>query len=122
MTKRLLVVDDAKIIREMIKDSARQADWEIVGEGANGQEAIDRYRDLMPDAVTLDMVMPEYDGLHGLRGIMNVDPKAKVLIVSALDQPQILRQAVQLGAMDFMGKPFKKDKLASALDRLVSAS
>lgn len=121
MTKRLLVIDDAKIIREMIKDSARQADWEIVGEGANGQEAIDRYRDLKPDAVTLDMVMPEYDGLHGLRGIINEDPKARVLIVSALDQPQVLRQAVQLGALDFVGKPFKKDKLILALDRLVGA-
>ena len=75
MARTLLVTDDAPIIREIIKDTAQNAGWEIVGEAANGQEAIDRYAELNPDACTIDLVMPEYDGLHGLRGIMKLDPE-----------------------------------------------
>ncbi len=75
MTKTLLVTDDALIIRQIIKDMVVNAGWEVVGEAANGQEAIDRYRELRPDAVTLDLVMPEHDGLHALHGIMEFDPE-----------------------------------------------
>ncbi len=74
MPRRLLVADDALIIRQIIKDMATAAGWEVVGEASNGQEAIDRYRELHPDAVTLDLVMPEHDGLHALHGIMEFDP------------------------------------------------
>ena len=77
MARTLLVTDDALIIRQIIKDMAASAGWEVVGEATNGQEAIDRYRELRPDAVTLDLVMPEHDGLHALHGIMEFDPQAK---------------------------------------------
>ncbi len=119
MTKTLLVTDDAMIIRQIIKDMAANAGWEVVGEAANGQEAIDRYRELRPDAVTLDLVMPEHDGLHALHGIMDFDPEAKVLVVSALEQRGVLKNAFKAGAADFVAKPFDKQNLQATLDHLI---
>ncbi len=122
MAKTLLITDDALIIREMIKDAAISAGWEVVGEAANGQQAIERYQELRPDAVTLDLVMPDYDGLHGLRGIMAIDPDAKVVVVSALDQKDVLKQAFKLGAADFIVKPFDKRVLIDTLEQAVADS
>ncbi len=120
MYKTLLITDDALIIRTMIRDAATAAGWEIVAEAANGQEAIDAYARTRPTAVTLDLVMPEYDGLHGLRGIRELDPEARVVVVSALEQRNVLKEAFRLGAADFILKPFKKDALITTLDQLVA--
>ena len=79
MKRTLLVTDDAVIIREIIKDLATKAGWTVVGEASNGQQAIERYAELKPDAVTLDLVMPEYDGLHALHGIMQINPRTRSL-------------------------------------------
>jgi len=119
MPRRLLIADDALIIRQIIKDLATAAGWEVVGEAANGQEAIDRYRELHPDAVTLDLVMPEHDGLHALHGIMEFDPAAKVLVVSALEQRGVLKEAIKAGAADFVAKPFDKQSLQATLEQLI---
>ncbi|MHB8974728.1 MAG: response regulator [Pirellulaceae bacterium] len=119
MTRTLLVADDALIIREIIKDMATSAGWTIVGEASNGQEAIERYRELRPDAVTLDLVMPERDGLYALHGIMELDPQAKVLLVSALEQRGVLKDAFKAGATDFVSKPFDKDNLQSTLAQML---
>jgi two-component system, chemotaxis family, chemotaxis protein CheY len=116
MTKRLLVTDDAVIMREIIKDTAREAGWEIAGEASNGEEAIQRYQELKPDIITLDLVMPEYDGLHALRGILAFDPKATVIVISALDQKSVLQNAFHNGATDFLVKPFDRTQLLSALE------
>jgi len=97
---------------------AAKAGWEVIGEAANGQEAIDRYRELRPDAVTLDLVMPEHDGLHALHGIMEFDPKARVLVVSALEQRGILKDAFKAGAADFVSKPFDNQSLRTTLEQL----
>ena len=121
MSKKLLVTDDAMIMREMIKDAAQDSGWTIVAEAKNGQEAIERYAEYMPDAMTLDLMMPEYDGLHALRGIMQQDPDAKVLVISALDQQQVLKDALNLGASDFIVKPFEKARVATALEALVNS-
>ncbi|MCA9268130.1 MAG: response regulator [Planctomycetales bacterium] len=118
MGRKLLVTDDALIIREMIKDVALEDGWEIVGEAANGQQAVEQFRALAPDVVTLDLVMPEFDGLHALRGIMEANREARVLIVSALDQTEILKQALQIGAKDFIVKPFEKARLRGALAKI----
>jgi len=118
MARTLLVTDDALIIRHIIKDMATSAGWEVVGEASNGQEAIDRYRELRPDAVTLDLVMPEHDGLHALHGIMEFDPHAKVLIVSALEQRGVLKDAFKAGAADFVAKPFDRHNLRDSLEHL----
>ena len=122
MSKTLLVIDDALIIREMIKDAATEAGWEIAGEAVNGQDAIDKYQELKPDAVTLDMVMPDYDGLHALRGIIQADPQARVCVVSALDQTKILKEAFKIGAADFIVKPFDKNNLVDTLAHMVESS
>lgn len=119
MAKRLLVIDDAAIIREIIKDVATAAGWTIAGEAANGQQGIDRYQELKPDAVTLDLVMPEFDGLYALRGIIAADPNAKVLVVSALEQKSILKEAFKAGATDFLVKPFDKTVLVDTLAQIV---
>lgn len=118
MARKLLVTDDALIIRTLIKDMAVKAGWDVVGEAKNGQEAIDKYRELRPDAVTLDLVMPEFDGLHALRGIMEIDPEARVLIVSALKHRGLLKEAIEAGASDFVEKPFDKANLEETLDVL----
>ncbi len=119
MAKTLLVVDDAAIIREIIKDAATEAGWTAVGEAENGQEAVEQYEKLQPDVVTLDLVMPEYDGRHALRGIAKLDPKAKVVVVSALDQKDVLKEAFTLGASDFLVKPFDKQNLIDMIQALV---
>ncbi len=119
MAKTLLVTDDAMIIRELIKDAATEAGWEIVGEATNGQEAIDRYEQLRPTAATLDLVMPQYDGLHALRGILAADPEAKVVVVSALEQTAVLKEAFHIGASDFLVKPFDKKVLIETLENLL---
>jgi two-component system chemotaxis response regulator CheY len=120
MTKRLLVIDDALIIREMIKDAAREDGWEIAGQATNGQEGIEQFEKLRPDAVTLDLVMPEFDGMHALRGIKGLDRGAQVLIVSALDQAEILKDALRAGAADFIAKPFNKGRLLAALQKIAA--
>ena len=120
MSKTLLVVDDALIIREMIKNTATKLGWEIVGEASDGQQAVENYKKLGPDAVTLDLVMPEYDGLYALRGIIKADPVAKVLVVSAVDQKDVFKDMVEAGATDFVVKPFDKQNLQDALEQLAS--
>ncbi len=122
MSKTLLVVDDAAIIRAMLSDTMNEAGWTVVGEAGNGQEAIDRYAELRPDAVTLDLVMPEFDGRHALKGILKMDPEAKIIVVSALNQKEILKQAFKLGAIDFVVKPFDKRTLVATLDNLLPAT
>ena len=111
--KRLLVVDDALIMRAIIKDTARNAGWEIVGEATTGAEAVARYRELKPDLVTLDIVMPEMDGVEALRTIRQEHPDALVVMISAIDQRAKLSECIQLGALDFVVKPFDKQRLQS---------
>lgn len=119
MPRKLLITDDAPMIREMVKKALAGAGWEIVGEAANGQQAIDQFRDLRPHAVTLDMMMPEFDGMHALRGIRELDPTATVVVVSAIEQTAVLKEAIEAGASDFIVKPFDKQLLVETLDKLV---
>jgi two-component system chemotaxis response regulator CheY len=121
MPGTLLITDDAMIIREMIKDAVQPAGWSVVGEAANGQQAIERYLDLRPDVVTLDLVMPEFDGLYALRGIRAADPEARILVLSALDQTRVLKEAFALGASDFICKPFEREALLQTLETLYEA-
>ncbi len=118
MKNTLLITDDSMIIREMIKEVALQHGWDVVGEAANGQEAIDAFARLHPDAVTMDLVMPMFDGLHGLRGIRELDAQARILVVSAIDQKEVWNEAAQLGAAGFVIKPFDRECLAKSLQAL----
>jgi two-component system, chemotaxis family, chemotaxis protein CheY len=119
MAKTLVVTDDAAIIRQKVKEAARSAGWEIVGEAKNGKEAVERYVELHPTAMTIDLVMPEYDGIHALREIMALDPNAKIIVVSAIGQKSVLQEAFKLGAVDFITKPFDKQTLVKTLEQFV---
>ena len=110
---RLLVVDDATIMRMRIAGIAREAGWDVGAEATNGREGLDRYGEHRPDLVTLDIVMPELDGVETLRELRAADPNARVVMVSAVDQRAKLRECFALGALDFVVKPFDKERLIS---------
>jgi two-component system chemotaxis response regulator CheY len=117
MNTRLLIVDDAMIMRLRIREIAVQAGWEIVGEAANGTQAVDLYRQLKPDLVTMDIVMPEMDGVEALRTIREEDSTARVCMVSAVNQREKLSECIRLGAIDFIVKPFEKTQLVSLFEK-----
>jgi two-component system chemotaxis response regulator CheY len=116
--KRLLVVDDALFMRKMISGVAAEAGWEVVGEAANGLEAVALYDRLRPDLVTMDLVMPEMGGLEALRQIRAEDPQARVVVVTALDQKQALMDSIREGAIDFIVKPFERQRVLNLLAKL----
>jgi two-component system chemotaxis response regulator CheY len=116
--KRLLIVDDALLMRKMIGDVAAEAGWEVAGEACNGREAVELYDRLRPDLVTMDVVMPELSGLEALRQIRTADPEAKVVMVTALDQKQTLMDSIEAGAIDFIVKPFDRSRIVSLLIRV----
>ncbi|MGQ0635665.1 MAG: response regulator [Planctomycetaceae bacterium] len=117
MPKRVLIVDDAMIMRMRIREIALDAGWEIAGEAANGEEGLARYRELRPDLITLDIVMPKMDGVAALRQIREEDPAARVVMVSAVDQKGKLTECIRLGAVDFIVKPFEKSRLRSFFEK-----
>jgi len=120
MMKTLLIVDDAAIVRTKIKEAATEAGWVVVGEAKNGKEAVELFVQKKPLIVTLDLVMPECDGLQALREILAVDPEAKVVVISALGQKDILKDAFKLGAADFLIKPFDRRMLINTLEQFVT--
>ena len=117
MDKRLLIVDDALFMRMVIRDAATEAGWEIVGEGSDGEQAVDLYRESKPDLVTLDLVMPKMGGLDALKAILRLNPSAKVVVVSALDQKEVLLESIREGAMDFIVKPFERERIIGILQQ-----
>jgi two-component system, chemotaxis family, chemotaxis protein CheY len=117
MSKRVLIVDDAPFMRVLIRDTVEAAGHTVVGEAENGEEAIERYIALKPDVVTMDLVMPKLSGIEGLKGILKHDPKAKVLVISALDQKTELKEAISAGAFDFIVKPFDRERVSNAIKR-----
>jgi two-component system, chemotaxis family, chemotaxis protein CheY len=120
--KRLLVVDDALFMRKMISAVATDAGWEVVGEAGDGAAAISLYQRLRPDLVTMDLVMPVMGGLEALRQIRAFDPGAKVIVVTALDQKQALMDSIRDGAIDFIVKPFERDRVRNLLLKLGGAA
>ncbi|WP_209121944.1 response regulator [Alkalihalobacillus sp. BA299] len=117
----VLIVDDAAFMRMMIKDILTKNDFEIVGEAANGQEAVEKFKELSPDIVTMDITMPEKDGIEALRDIKNIDPNAKVIMCSAMGQQAMVIDAIQSGAKDFIVKPFQADRVIEALQKVANS-
>ena len=122
MTNRMLIVDDALIMRKRIKDLAERAGWIIVGEAGNGEEALALHAREKPDLTTLDIVMPEMDGVTALKRIMEADPSARVVMISAVDQREKLSECIEAGAIDFIVKPFDAQRLASLFDKYLVTS
>ncbi|MEK6799817.1 MAG: response regulator [Planctomycetota bacterium] len=120
MATRVLVVDDAKFMRHMIKNILTGMGCEIVGEASDGGEAVDLYKQLHPDVVTLDIVMPKIGGIDALKAIRTSDPNAKVIMISAIDQREPLMEALKLGAVDYVVKPFEKDRVEEAIHRVMA--
>jgi two-component system, chemotaxis family, chemotaxis protein CheY len=120
--KRLLVVDDALFMRKLIRGVAAEAGWDVVGEAGNGAEAVMLYQQHQPDLVTMDLVMPVMGGLEALRQIRALDPQAKVVVVTALDQKQALMDSIRDGAIDFIVKPFERQRVLNLLAKLGGAA
>lgn len=121
MAKRVLVVDDSLLMRRMIGDTLRDADWTVVGEASDGEAAIKMYEQTRPDAVTMDIVMPGTSGLDALSRILQIDPAAKVVVVSALSQTKLISEAIRKGAQDFIAKPFLPEQLQETLQGCLEA-
>ncbi|PTQ52658.1 MAG: Chemotaxis regulator - transmits chemoreceptor signals to flagelllar motor components CheY [Brockia lithotrophica] len=119
MSKRILVVDDAAFMRMMLKDILKRGGYEVVGEAANGVEAVALYRELRPDLVTMDITMPEMDGIAALKQIRTLDPEAKVIMVSAMGQQAMVIEAIQSGARDFIVKPFQAERVLEAVRKVL---
>ena len=115
---KILIVDDALFMRSMLKEIFLRAGYEIAGEAEDGQAAVLAYRALKPDLVTMDIVMPERSGLEALREICSEDPQARVVMCSALGQENLVLQAVQAGARDFIVKPFQEERVLEVVRRI----
>ena len=119
MSHTVLVCDDAIFMRTMISDILTQAGFEVIGEAETGREAVDRYRELKPDLVTMDIVMPDMGGIDAVREICKNDPDAKILMCSAMGQQALVVEAVQAGAKDFVVKPFQPSRVLEAVQRIL---
>jgi len=117
---KILVVDDAKFMRMTLTNILQKANHEVVGEGKNGVEAVELYRVLQPDLVTLDITMPIMNGLEAVRIIKKEYPEAKIIICSALGQQKMVVEAIESGAVDFIVKPFDETRVVDAVNRVLS--
>ncbi|WP_027726043.1 response regulator [Tuberibacillus calidus] len=117
MGKRILIVDDAAFMRMMIKDILVKNGFEVVAEASDGREAIEKYQEYKPDLVTMDITMPEMDGITSLKKIRELDPQAKVIMCSAMGQQAMVIDAIQAGAKDFIVKPFQNDRVIEAINK-----
>ncbi|CCU80796.1 Chemotaxis regulator-transmits chemoreceptor signals to flagelllar motor components CheY [Halanaerobium saccharolyticum subsp. saccharolyticum DSM 6643] len=114
----VLIVDDAAFMRLNLKNILKD-NFEVVGEAENGKEAVELYQEVKPDIVTMDITMPIMDGLEAIKAIQDIDPSAKIVVCSAMGQQKIVIQAIELGAKDFIVKPFKKDRVMESLEKLL---
>lgn len=117
MSKRILIVDDAVFMRMKLKDILEKNGYEVVGEAQNGVEAIEKYKAENPDLVTMDITMPELDGVSALKEIKKINPNAKIIMCSAMGQQSMVMEAIQAGAIDFIVKPFETDRVIKSLDK-----
>lgn len=116
--KRVLIVDDAAFMRISIRNIISKNGYEVAGEAGNGAEAVQKYMELRPDITTMDITMPEVNGLEALKQIRKIEPSAVVIMVSALGQESMVRDAVMAGAKGFVVKPFKEETIMAALSKL----
>jgi two-component system chemotaxis response regulator CheY len=119
MGKTVLVCDDAIFMRAMIGDILRQAGFDVIGEAETGVQAVEKYRELKPDLVTMDIVMPDMGGIDAVRAIIAEFPDAQILMCSAMGQQALVVEAVQAGARDFVVKPFQPSRVLEAVQRVL---
>ena len=119
MAKNILIVDDAAFMRMMIKDILTKNGYNVAGEAENGAKALDKYNELKPDLVLMDITMPEVDGIQALKQIKAADPGATVIMCSAMGQQAMVIESIQAGAKDFIVKPFQAERVLEAVKKVV---
>lgn len=119
MAKNILICDDAAFMRMMIKDILTKNGYDVVGEAENGAKAVEKYTELKPDLVLMDITMPEMDGIQALKKIKEKDPAACVIMCSAMGQQAMVIDSIQSGARDFIVKPFQADRVLEAVKKVV---
>ena len=119
MAKNILICDDAAFMRMMIKDILTKNGYNIAGEAENGAKAVEKYQELKPDLVLMDITMPEMDGIQALKAIKAADPSATVIMCSAMGQQAMVIESIQSGAKDFIVKPFQQDRVLEAVRKVV---
>lgn len=119
MKGRVLIADDAAFMRQMLREIVENDGLEIVGEAVDGIEAVERFRELSPDLVTMDIVMPRCSGIDAVRRIREIDAKVPIVMCSALGQETLVAEAMQAGAQDFIVKPFKPEGVIATLSKLL---
>ncbi len=120
MPAKVLIADDAIFMRTMIKDILTKSGYSVCGEAATGIEAVEQYKKLKPDLVTMDIVMPELGGIEAVREIIKFDSNAKILMCSAMGQQSLVIEAIQAGAKDFVVKPFQPSRVLEAVERVLA--
>jgi two-component system chemotaxis response regulator CheY len=118
--RRALIVDDAVVMRMMIKNILTKSGFEIVGEAVSGLQAVEKYRALLPDVVTMDMVMPDMDGIAAVKAIISEFPEAKIVMCTSMGQQALVIESIQAGAASFITKPFQSAKLVEAVERVLT--
>ncbi len=119
MGKGILIVDDAAFMRMMIKDILTKNGYVVAGEAENGAKAVEKYVELNPDLVIMDITMPEVDGIQAVRDIKKIDPNANIIMCSAMGQQAMVIEAIQAGAKDFIVKPFQADRVIEAIKKVL---
>ena len=119
MAKNILVCDDAAFMRMMIKDILTKNGYKVAGEAENGLKAVEKYKEVTPDLVLMDITMPEMDGIQALKEIKKVDAAAKIIMCSAMGQQAMVIESIQAGAKDFIVKPFQAERVLEAVKKVV---
>ncbi len=119
---RILVVDDAAFMRVLLKNILKSGGHEVVGEAENGIEALEKYEELKPDLVTMDIVMPHLDGIETTRSIIKIDPKARIVMCTAVGQQAKVLEAIKAGARGYIVKPFQADKVLEEIEKVLSSA
>ena len=123
MKIKILIVDDALFMRQMLRSVLEKEGYEICGEAENGKDAIEKYQELKPNIVTMDIIMPLVEGIDGITAVKNIiaiDPDAKIVMVSAMGQDALVVEAIQAGAKDFIVKPFRPLKVIEAVNKVAT--
>lgn len=121
MKYRVLICDDAEFMRTLLRDTLEKANFEVVGEAVDGKEAVEKYKELKPDIVTMDIVMPLKSGIDATKEIITYDPRARVVMCSALGQEILVMDAIEAGAKDFIVKPFNDETVVSVLKKVLES-
>lgn len=117
--KRVLVVDDAAFMRMSLKTMLEKNGYEVVGEAENGLMGVNKYRSLKPDLVTMDITMPQMSGIQALKAIRAEDPDARIIMITAIGQEPMVREAIMSGAKGFIVKPFKEEGVINSINKLL---